>query len=836
MKVRKLISLAVMFMILMNMVTVSAFPGFNPDPPEPPATSAPTAPTSSPTFAPPTMPPITPPVQPSRSFTITNPYAAVNWATFSQFKAGLHTHTNQSDGHHTVTEMANRYYTLGYHIMSINEHNVVSPSPDRTLTGAGEHNDNRGRARVPLPLDRIARMESGQATRTTGGGHGMIFIPYTNEPSNLSFSAVDRVSGVDEGHHINTYWTETNREYQEEISSLLNRMQTLGDGIGVINHAGRNTGALRDNVSENEARRISNNSSIYRAYADMFMNHHNLVGLEIVNKLDPETRADRLLWDNILKTTMPQGRPVWGSATDDAHHQRDVGFAYNLMLMPELSLSEFRRSFESGAFFAFSRVSQDPNYRIVPGAIEEWYWLGREVSSSNVEAVHTRPVPQISRIDVDESRGTISITATGFDSIRWYADGVEIARGASLDLNAHANSITSYVRATVVSNANGVLYVQPFGVQTGTPRALPTLVSANTQLAPIVLPQGSLKTQMGLRLPGGVQLTERAGTTTRIRPAAIMWQDLTNIVYNSASPKCQTFTVRGDVFIDPNRVSVPAGVSRPSVSVQVSVPCMPNGCECSLCNDCGECRFCDPCLRCTGKCRQVCDHRNCDKIFTCGTCDFCTRSPVSHDYRWTGADGESAGNFNFFREFPIDLPERFTDLRSVDTELRIAFSSGSPSPRRILVWTDLTGTPDTALVRNSNINAGRIVRSESAVAQGDTSVRLTIPRAMLYDSGSGQFATVIYVLSTTNSTNFDEQPTGPSPSGIYRTDLTDLISNITLSVTGLPQYGITRHITQARCPTCGVDKLWRTTRQNGNVVRRAAKLNSDGDFADVCRR
>jgi hypothetical protein len=431
-------------------------------------------------------------------------------------------------------------------------------------------------------------------------------------------------------------------------------------------------------------------------------------------------------------------------------------------------------------------VSQDPNYRIYPGAIEEWFWLGREVSSSNVDAVHARPVPQVSRIAVDDAAGTITINASGFDSIRWYADGAEIARGATLNLNAHAAAINSYVRATVVSNSNGVLYVQPFGIQQGTPRALPTLTSiGNATLPEIVLPRDGgapARTQMGLRLPGGVRITTSAGA----RPAAIMWQDLNEIAYNPLSPRCQTFTVRGDVFVDPNRLANPADTAT-AVSVQIRVPCLPDGCLCSLCGDCGTCRFCDPCLRCFGECRRECSHRNCSRTFHCGTCGFCTRSPVRHDYRWDGVGESTAvGNFSYIRAFPIDLNGRFDDISRVETDLLFRFSPGSPSGRRLLVWTDLTGEADTAMVTQSNINAGRVARSDSGISQGDTSAAISIPRSMLYDSGTGRLATVIYVVATTNSTNFHEQPTEAVSSGIFRTDLTDVISRMELSVTGLP--------------------------------------------------
>jgi hypothetical protein len=57
---------------------------------------------------------------------------------------------------------------------------------------------------------------------------------------------------------------------------------------------------------------------------------------------------------------------------------------------------------------------------------------------------------------------------------------------------------------------------------------------------------------------------------------------------------------------------------------------------------------------------------------------------------------------------------------------------------------------------------------------------------MLYDSGSGQLATRLYVVATTNSTNFHEQPTSAESPGIFRTDLTEIIAGMTLSVTGLP--------------------------------------------------
>jgi hypothetical protein len=740
----------------------------------------------------------------SSGFIISNPYENVNWSTFHQFKAGLHNHSTQSDGRHSVTEMADRLYSLGFHIMSFNEHDVITPSPDRTLTGVSTDSTHAGQARTPLSLERIARMEAGLATRTTGGGHGMIFVPYSNEPSGLAFEPISTVSGITSSNHINTYWTNAPRVSGETIPGLLSRMNTVSpDGLAILNHPGRNTGALitnNDYPNQTRARNVSNNPAIVTPYADLFMNNPNLIGLEIMNKLDPETRADRILWNNILSITMPQGRNIWGSSTDDAHHTRDVGFSYNLMLMPSLSLSEFRRSFETGAFFAFARADKD--YGIFPGRIDRWTWMPSgddHMNSSNaVNEVLNLPTPQISEIVVNETLGTITLAATGFNTvsgtdhtgnritsgIKWYSDSGEIIAARdnlTLNLNTHAASIGSFVRATVSHSQHGVLYVQPFGIQHPPPRALPNLVSI-TPPTPVTVPTGSALTQMGLRLPGGVRITTTAGT----RPATVMWQNLSTLTYNPASIRCQTLNVSGTVLL--NGVANPSSVNL-NTSVAVTARCvpLPEPCICQ-CGDCGDCRFCDPCLSCFGTCRQTCSHKHCTKTYFCTTCTFCTRAPTPHSYSWTASNIELTGNENFIRAFNLDLKERFDNLTAVNTDFVINFSPPATATRRILVWTDLSlsSPPHTNLVTSSNISNNRILRLNPRLSGTNHSTSMSIPLSMLFNANTGQFASKIYVLSTTDSTNYDRQP-GHAES-IYRHDPSDVISTATITVTGLPSF------------------------------------------------
>jgi hypothetical protein len=53
-----------------------------------------------------------------------NPYADVNWATDTQYKANFHTHTtNSNDASLTPSTVINAYYSKGYSILAITDHN-----------------------------------------------------------------------------------------------------------------------------------------------------------------------------------------------------------------------------------------------------------------------------------------------------------------------------------------------------------------------------------------------------------------------------------------------------------------------------------------------------------------------------------------------------------------------------------------------------------------------------------------------------------------------------------------------------------------------------------------
>jgi hypothetical protein len=493
-------------------------------------------------------------LNPNIMYTITSPYDSVNWDTFTQFKASHHTHSHVSDGEESTDSVAERHYELGYSAVAFTDHNRTSLAPHLNFQQGGSP---MNMVNTPPSLRRITQMHSGSGR----GGNGMLFIPGTNEHSGLLFEAITQSPT---SHHVNVYWSNIANESGEPIQMMIDRIADEGTGIAQLNHPGRYTGSLFP-VPWEEAAFIANNPANYLPYSQL-LRHPFFTSMEIINKFDTESQADRILWDHILSENMPDNIPVWGKSNDDSHFNMAVGFSYNLMIMPELTLSELRHSMQAGTFFAFSRV--DRQYDIYPGTITPGNWDGNEPI---VQPVLDLPTPVINSITTGVN--SITIDAENYEFINWYADGVMIHDGPTLDLFEHQLSIYSYVRATVGHSDYGVLYTQPFGIEErGSERSLPTLESVSNPNfdGNVTLRPGVPVTELGILLPGGTSITTTDGI---VRPATVVW-NLNNIDYDPAIryENDHTFTVSGQVrlFDGLNGVRNPNNVSL-NVSTQVTI-------------------------------------------------------------------------------------------------------------------------------------------------------------------------------------------------------------------------------------------------------------------------
>jgi len=476
---------------------------------------------------------------------INNPYENVDWSTWGQYKQSNHSHTTFSDGRNSRREMLIDLYSKGFDIAAVADHDVVTNRWDELPWGSTiailPHNHPDAHYAL-LTTEEKEAMISGTFVLDTDGrqrqqANGMIYIPFANEHS--AWGEMEHHNGNGEGlgsnHHLNVFWADfwigndwTGNEgiiqglgdtlvvpyafrqlgfppllpanangevtipglgtfdfrgasrytMTRTLRDIIGRGEALG-GVAVLNHIGRHSGAVNDNNAYR-----SSHPHFVQGYTDLFMEFPSLLGMEIINRLDNETRNDRILWDNILMLTMPYGRPVWGFSADDAHGIENNGFSYNMMLMPSLTVQNVRTAMETGAFYAVSRVDR----RLGIGLVRQDGTTRGNTANLNDEYLLDLPMPGIDNIVADNGR--ITITANNYNYIEWIADGVVITRGATLNIGLHASSIRSYVRAQIISDT-GIAYTQPFGI------SMPLLA------APNVIVGGELNTALSRALPIG---------------------------------------------------------------------------------------------------------------------------------------------------------------------------------------------------------------------------------------------------------------------------------------------------------------------------------------------
>ena len=460
----------------------------------------------------------------AQQFIIENPYASVNWAAWGQYKAQLHAHSTDSDGDDTRADMLESHYAKGFNIVAFTEHDFLSTTWDGPVNPRTEHTNE---PKVALTSARRAAMERGDGR---GGRPGMINIANTIE--HTTFYDEDPFDGA----HINTY----NAAFHNlplntrTIAHVIARAQELG-GISYINHPGRETDGRNSDFAVGAAN--SSNPVYIKKYVDLLMAYESCVGMEIMNKLDADSRGDRILWDNILKQTMPAGRNVWGFSTDDAHSADASGFAYNMMLLPELSQAAALNAMKTGTFYAVSHIDRREG---IDHGIRHWSGRASDAPLLN------RALPSVTNVTVSGS--TITITGRDFTSVDWIADGVKIltrtvtGTSASIDISAYSGSVNSYVRAQL-KNANGIAYLQPFGVRR--PSVLASVVQPDAVTG---LENGTAKTAAALGLPTTAAIRTAANQTINVH---VNWNVAACAYDPSLKTSAQTFTVDGTFTLPP---------------------------------------------------------------------------------------------------------------------------------------------------------------------------------------------------------------------------------------------------------------------------------------------
>lgn len=301
-----------------------------------------------------------------------------------QYKAALHVHTTNSDGSVPFDQMVEAYYAQGFDLLAITDHNIVTNTWRNPPTQNG------------FDTDRLAEIASGSGR----GDRPMLRIPDTTEQSRSTTPA----------DHINTFMTDYTGTNWPVLFAEVERQ----NGIAHINHLGRYPG-------------IAKHVELLR--------HPYCVGIEMIST-HYLGNNDRVIWDQINTLMIPDGKIVWGFATDDAHLLSEVGQCWTVMVMPENNISEFRKAVHDGRFYGVARRTQ---------------FEGVPFPSGDPPVIN----------DIDVSFSEIAITAANYHRIEWLTEGRYLADGDTLE--PHRFDVGSFVRANVIG-FGGVAFTQPFRV------------------------------------------------------------------------------------------------------------------------------------------------------------------------------------------------------------------------------------------------------------------------------------------------------------------------------------------------------------------------------------
>lgn len=359
----------------------------------------------------------------------------------NHYKTNLHTHSTYSDANNTMTEMVEAFYDCDFDILAFAEHGIFGKEWDEEPTviplylfqnlwhGKRCHPTSEQYAAI---LDGTYKTKNGARTKE----RGMMCVPHAIECNMLTLVK----------NHVNGYFTDDACEgvfgRENDYEEPIRKVEESG-GLSHINHP-------TDWLQARKYPDCATDPENVEFFADLLRRYRSCLGTEVLNMYDIPNRCDRILWDSLLMTLIPEGkRNVWGFGNSDAHRVTEADTAFMDFILPEYSLENLRTAMENGTFFAQARYAKNE--------------LGEDFKGEG-------PVPSVIRLNVDDDADIITVTGKNCRAIEWIADGRIIQSNVAekdgeltsvLRLAEHDGEIGCYVRFQL-KGSGGICMSQPF--------------------------------------------------------------------------------------------------------------------------------------------------------------------------------------------------------------------------------------------------------------------------------------------------------------------------------------------------------------------------------------
>lgn len=396
-----------------------------------------------------------------KNYIIDNPYEEIDWDAWGSYKTQLHSHTNASDGFLTIHEYVQKHYDMNYDIVAVTDHGTINKgwnvAPELVpILRLIKYERTQMQPINPLTDEEYEAYTSGSAySETRTHDNGMLDVPKGIE-LNMATPVADC--------HLTGYFS----DYGQGLAGVFGDYETPSkgvmedEGISFLSHVGEYV-----YTDKNSQEFVGQPVDDYYAtkFARLFIDYQgSSLGMGINSASDQHTRCDRILYDQILQKTIPNGVVPWANTFADSHDEQSINDAYTWTWMENFTMEDFRESLEKGQFFSVSHYSNGvelngmeeiPGYNEQKVVDEKLYLLDN--------------TPNVTRLEVDQENDTITVEGENFNLITWVSNGNVILREevfdgkATLDLHDTEKFLAEpymYVRF-YITGENGICYSQP---------------------------------------------------------------------------------------------------------------------------------------------------------------------------------------------------------------------------------------------------------------------------------------------------------------------------------------------------------------------------------------